>query len=50
MKGKRKQYLVKWKGYPMHESSWEPEENLKKAKEALSEYHAGLRGKINPKQ
>ena len=22
------QYLIKWKGYPLSESSWEPEENL----------------------
>jgi hypothetical protein len=48
VKGKRKHYLVKWKGYPMHESSWEPEGNLNKAKKALSKYYAGLRGKIDP--
>jgi len=22
------QYLIKWKGYPLSEASWEPEENL----------------------
>jgi hypothetical protein len=39
----KKYYLVKWKGYPMHESNWEPEENLEKAQGMLSKYYAGLR-------
>jgi hypothetical protein len=43
-KNKKKYYLVKWKGYPMHESSWELVENLERAQDALSKYHAGLRG------
>jgi hypothetical protein len=43
-RNKKKYYLVKWKGYPMHESNWEPEKNLKKAQGVLSKYHAGLRG------
>ena len=27
-KNKRIQYLVSWKGYPIHEATWEPIENL----------------------
>ena len=34
------QYLVKWKGYPQEESTWEPEESLKNAKKLVQEFHA----------
>jgi hypothetical protein len=47
---KRRKYLVKWKGYPMHESSWEDEENLKNASGALAKYNARLRGSDNQKR
>jgi hypothetical protein len=43
MRNRKRWYLVKWKGYPMHESNWEPVENLEKAQDVLSKYHAGLR-------
>jgi hypothetical protein len=29
-------YLVKWKGYPAAENSWEPAENLASCKEAMA--------------
>jgi transposase InsO family protein len=29
------QFLVKWKGYPMEESTWEPRKNLENAKEMM---------------
>ena len=35
---KRRVYLVKWKGYPLHESSWEPEENLENARKLLDAF------------
>ena len=34
----RKQFLVKWKGYPTSENSWEPERNLDHAQKLLKAY------------
>jgi hypothetical protein len=34
----KKQFLVKWKGLPQEESSWEPEENLKNARGAIKDF------------
>jgi transposase InsO family protein len=34
------EYLVKWKGYPTYENSFEPEANLANAQELLDEYKA----------
>ena len=36
------EYLVKWKNYPSHENSWQPEQNLKQAREAIEEYEDSL--------
>lgn len=33
------QYLVKWVGYDVSESTWEPVRNVRHAKELLDEYH-----------
>ena len=38
--GARTQYLVKWRGYPHWESTWEPASNLKGARDAIAEYEA----------
>jgi hypothetical protein len=35
---KKKQYLIKWKGYSKAHNSWEPEENLN-APDLMKEYH-----------
>jgi hypothetical protein len=32
------QYLVKWKGYPTADNTWEPKSNLEHAAELLKEY------------
>ena len=32
-------YLVKWKGYPMEESTWESVENLKGSDKLVKEFH-----------
>ncbi|PFH44754.1 hypothetical protein AMATHDRAFT_167209, partial [Amanita thiersii Skay4041] len=33
------QYLVKWKGYPIKESTWEPATNMKNALEKVKTFH-----------
>jgi hypothetical protein len=37
-RGQSRQYLVKWKGYPTADNTWEPESNLDHAAELLKEY------------
>lgn len=39
-KGISIKYLVKWKGYPLSDATWEPLSNLENAKEAIKEYEA----------
>ena len=33
------EYKIKWEGYPMNESTWEPMENLETVKELVEEYN-----------
>ena len=37
-KGARRHYLVLWKGYPLHEATWEPESHIANALDILEEY------------
>ena len=43
----KRQYLVVWKGYPLHESTWLPEEALVNAQEILADYLRKARDKEN---
>ena len=36
--GTRRRYLVAWKGYELHEATWEPEVNLSNCQDLLAEY------------
>ena len=45
---KRPKYLVKWKGYPENESTWETEESLSNAQDTLSEFKKTLKHFQNP--
>lgn len=39
-------YLVKWRGYPSYENSWEPVENLRNAKELVAQYERHVEGNM----
>jgi hypothetical protein len=36
----RPQYLVKWLGYPLHDATWEPIENLGNAQETIQKFES----------
>lgn len=40
--GRKIQYLVRWKGYGRDDDTWEPEANLKHAKQKIKEYEQSL--------
>ena len=37
---RKAQYLIKWTGYPLHDATWEPVENLANALEKLKEFES----------
>ena len=43
-RGHKTHYLVKWKGYPTSDNSWEPEKNLN-ADELIAEFKQSFRPK-----
>lgn len=36
---RREEYLVKWRGYPSYEATWEPASNLRQAQQAMEEFN-----------
>ena len=44
------EYLVFWTGYPAHEATWEPAENLHNAQEKLKEYYQRIEGNAENKE
>jgi hypothetical protein len=40
LRGREREYLVKWKGYRPIEASWVNESNMEHAQEAIEEFHA----------
>jgi hypothetical protein len=39
LRGRKQEYLVKWKGYHPIEASWVNESNMEHAQEAIEEFH-----------
>ena len=44
------EYLIFCKGYPTHEMTWEPEENVKNAQEKIAEYYRRVEGSASLKE
>jgi hypothetical protein len=42
---RNRSYLIKWVGYPLYESSWQPKRNLENAQGKIDEFHQRLQSK-----
>ena len=45
-KTKKRQYLVKWKGYPLWEATWEKEDNLENSQDELREFRERVEARV----
>lgn len=45
---RRFEYKVQWKGYGVHEQTWEPVSNLTHAKEVIADFHKKYPNKPKP--
>jgi len=46
--GRQVQYLVKWKGYTLEESTWEPLAHLQRSKDTIQEFENRQQNKQRP--
>ena len=49
IKGKKKFYLIKWKGYPITDCSWEPISHLSNVNDMVKEFDDNFPNSINHK-
>jgi transposase InsO family protein len=47
VQGRQHKYLIKWKGYPSEENTWEPISNLKNSQQLLQQFHQGRQMRPN---
>jgi hypothetical protein len=50
IEGNHTRFLVKWDGYPIEESTWEPEENLESVPHLLDEFENNFKENPKPKK
>ena len=45
-RGKRTkiEYVILWKGYPVHDMTWGPKENVENAQDKIAEYYRHVEG------
>ena len=43
------EYLIFWKGCPLHEVTWELEENVENAQKKVADYYRHIEGNASPK-
>ena len=38
------EFLILWKGYPAHDMTWEPDENVENPQDKIAEYYGRVEG------